>query len=77
MCVCAFLCACVFLCLNKGGEECMWECACTCSCVEQKNVRIIKSLEIQLNYITTISPEREVYFNSVMAVIFSVLFKTT
>ena len=25
--------------------------ACACSCVEQKNVRPVKSLEIQLNYI--------------------------
>ena len=35
-----------------------------CVCVEQKNVHSVKYLEIQLNYITAISPEREAYFKS-------------
>ena len=35
-----------------------------CVCVEQKNVRPVKYLEIQLNYITAISLAREKgYFN--------------
>ena len=38
----------------------MWACGVrTCSCVEQKNVRPVKYLEIQLNYITAISLARE------------------
>ena len=52
------MCARVSLCLNKRGKEC------GCSvrarvCVEQKNVRPVKYLEIQLNYITALSLARE------------------
>ena len=57
--------------------------ACVCLCVEQKNVRPLKYLQIQLNYITAISLARErsviqlrVIFVMV-SVSVSVLFKTT
>ena len=52
------MCACVSLCLNKGGKECGRGVRAHV-CVEQKNVRPVKYLEIQLNYITAISLARE------------------
>ena len=52
-----FVCARVSLCLNKGKG--MWaRRACTCV-YNQKNVRPVKYLEIQLNYITAISLAQE------------------
>ena len=51
--MCVRVLVCVFLCLKKGGVEC-----------GRGHARVpIKSLEIQLNYITAISL-REAYFSS-------------
>ena len=87
--MCVWVCTCVrvlvymhFLCLNKGGEECgRGMRAHVCSCVEQKNVRPVKSLEIQLNYTTMISLTRErvvLQLRVIFVIIkLDVLFKTT
>ena len=50
--------SCVHVCpflRNKGGKEYGSVGACMRVCVEQNNVRPVKYLEIQLNYITVIS----------------------
>ena len=58
VCVCVSTHGRVSLYLNKGGKE--WERGmCARLCGEQKNVRPVKHLEIQLNYITAISLARE------------------
>ena len=68
----------VSLLLNKGRKECGHGVHARV-CVEQKNVRHVKYLEIQLNYITAISlaRERSVLQLTVVFVMVSVLFKTT
>ena len=75
--VCALVCshACPFV--RTRGKECgrgMRACV-----YNQTNVRPVKYLEIQLNYITAISlaQERSVLQPRVIFVIVSVLFKTT
>ena len=71
---CALVCARVSLCLNKGGRDVGAVCV-----YNQTNVRPVKYLEIQLNYITAISlaRERSVLQLRVIFVMVSVLFKTT
>ena len=56
VCVCVSVRTHVSLCLNKGGKECGHGVR---VCIEQNNVRPIKYLEIQQNYITAISLARE------------------
>ena len=75
---CALVCARVSLCLNKGERNV--GAVCVRACVyNQTNVRPVKYLEIQLNYITAISlaRERSVLQLRVIFVMVSVLFKTT
>ena len=63
VCACVFLCAHLFLCLNKGGEECMWECMYVFeNKLEDGMFFPLKSyglLKIQLIPITEISLTRE------------------